>query len=338
MEKKRYDSIDTFKIIGAFLVVCLHTLMEEPLNGYVKTIARIGVPYFFLVSGFFAYRAPEDWTKELRLKKMKNVFKHVWIMFGVDLVYAFSGIFLYEHTLRETVMSLFHFSFVTANFHVAGHLWFMRALICLEIGELAFYDILHSKKLKYILLVVWALDLFLFKYSFLFGFTLQGAGVECLSKYIGTGFLYYFIGWLIRQEETKISEWIEGKEKWILLMTVFCCGMNLLEYHILESYQKNLMPINYFFTFFLINGIFVLLIRYREWGKGSFVHFLGGKASMYIYYWHVLIRNILSVYAKEHGIPKINLLNPIVIFLASIGLSLAILGLKNLIFRKKIRG
>ncbi|MBO1003880.1 acyltransferase family protein [Pseudogracilibacillus auburnensis] len=55
---KYYNGIDVARVIAAFLVVCVHTdpLMTYSANGnyfLVSVIARLAVPFFFVVSGFF---------------------------------------------------------------------------------------------------------------------------------------------------------------------------------------------------------------------------------------------------------------------------------------------
>lgn len=55
---KRYNAIDLARILAAFLVICVHT---DPLIHYsdtgnyflVSVLARLAVPFFFVVSGFF---------------------------------------------------------------------------------------------------------------------------------------------------------------------------------------------------------------------------------------------------------------------------------------------
>lgn len=62
---KRSASIDALKIIMAFLVVCLHMPFPGRLGILVNVIARIAVPCFFVISGFFSYKfhSTEDCNK-----------------------------------------------------------------------------------------------------------------------------------------------------------------------------------------------------------------------------------------------------------------------------------
>ena len=65
----RIYSIDTFRIIAAFLVVSLHVNWPvESMGTVVGDICRIAVPYFFVVSGYF-YHRDKTWKTIGRLLK-----------------------------------------------------------------------------------------------------------------------------------------------------------------------------------------------------------------------------------------------------------------------------
>ncbi len=49
----RYDGLDVLKCICAFLVVCIHAAFLGDVGKIVEVIARIAVPIFFMITGFF---------------------------------------------------------------------------------------------------------------------------------------------------------------------------------------------------------------------------------------------------------------------------------------------
>lgn len=51
MAAKRNELLNIAEAIAAFLVVCIH--FPVPGNGEVTAIARISVPLFFSISGYF---------------------------------------------------------------------------------------------------------------------------------------------------------------------------------------------------------------------------------------------------------------------------------------------
>ncbi|MCD7812405.1 MAG: acyltransferase [Ruminococcus sp.] len=73
----RYSSFDSFKVIAALMVVFLHFPFNGTIGGIIGALSRIGVPFFFMVSGFFSYK--EGCTTEIqREKSKKKVFRYLF--------------------------------------------------------------------------------------------------------------------------------------------------------------------------------------------------------------------------------------------------------------------
>ena len=51
--KKRVDGLDILKCIAAFLIICIHAPFFGEFGKYVTAIARIGVPIFLMITGYF---------------------------------------------------------------------------------------------------------------------------------------------------------------------------------------------------------------------------------------------------------------------------------------------
>ena len=77
MRNKSYAGLDYFRIIAALLIIAIHT---SPLLSYSKMadfvltsiIARIAVPFFFMLSGFFLIS-----TYNYNCNKLKSFLKNV---------------------------------------------------------------------------------------------------------------------------------------------------------------------------------------------------------------------------------------------------------------------
>lgn len=68
IDKKEYFAVDIFRLIFAIGIVALHLSPLEDICGIcnyflINVITRIGVPFFFLVSGFFLYKKIYDYDK-----------------------------------------------------------------------------------------------------------------------------------------------------------------------------------------------------------------------------------------------------------------------------------
>ena len=77
IRNKSYAGLDYFRIIAALLIIAIHT---SPLLSYSKMadfvltsiIARIAVPFFFMLSGFFLIS-----TYNYNCNKLKSFLKNV---------------------------------------------------------------------------------------------------------------------------------------------------------------------------------------------------------------------------------------------------------------------
>ena len=65
-QKYYYPAIDRFKLLAAFLVIAIHTsplTFISPEADYIlaRVLARVAVPFFFMVTGYFVLpKALED--------------------------------------------------------------------------------------------------------------------------------------------------------------------------------------------------------------------------------------------------------------------------------------
>lgn len=333
------DSFDFFKCFAAFLVVSIHVSFQGIIGDYINVIARISVPFFFLVSGFFSYQK-ESGDVKIRKKRMRKIKKYFVILLGVTVVY-----FLYEiagsfsdGSFQETIKTYLSFPFLIAHLGPKGsHLWFIRALIYLEIMFLFFEPLFRKKAGGILLLIAWLFDVLALKYSnILFGFEIMEPYDEILTKYIGCAFVYYMAGYKIHCYETQVVHFFErlgiGKNIGILLILVL---MNILEYTLLEHYNVNHMPINYFTTFFLALVVFSLLLLYRSLGRGSIFSYIGRELSMYIYYWHLLIFWLEAFLLSNFPALDILYKNPIMLYIQTVIFSMFILYFKNTFIKIK---
>lgn len=130
--KQRLYRMDHFKLLAAYFVIFIHSLFPGNYGIAVKTIARFAVPFFFLCSGFFLYgNKPENIIKKalhiLKLFLMAAVVYFVATVLLYVLQRDFQGLSDYLHTLIKPSILM---RFILFNeCAVAGHLWYMAALL-----------------------------------------------------------------------------------------------------------------------------------------------------------------------------------------------------------------
>lgn len=329
----RYDSLDTFKFIACFMVVLLHFPVNNILGDYLAAVARIGVPFFFLVSGFFSY------TEEYNVKKgIRKIYKYFILIIGINAVYLVKDILrmmVHKIELQDLTARIFSPEFLIANFGVAGHIWFIRALLYIAVFELIFHKVIDFKKVKCVLPFVWLSDIIIIKYAFVLGIFIPQPYNEILSKFIGVAFFYYYIGRYIKEH---LSFFIEHKLKhctWIAILIMFVLFL-LSEKFMLDNYLENLMPANYIMIMPCTIFIFIVLLQNPLWGHDRIFDFIGRELSMYIYYWHPLIGIVLAGVMHKISFFKGLHVNVLLVFVGSIICGYLIYTIKYLIYKKRL--
>ena len=331
---QRLYSLDTFKTLACFMVVLLHYPIDGVIGVYLAALARIGVPFFFLVSGYFSYTEMYDQSRHI-----KRIKKYLFLLVGITAVYWFKDIARMAFgriTFADFLSSNFTWEFLILHIGSSGFMWFVRALLYIELLHMLIHKYLDSPKMKYVLVGLWIADILLIKYSFIFGFTIPQPYNEILTKMFGTAFLYYYIGRYIRHFANECSTKSFNVFRVIALMTVFVL-LNFTEVYVLDNYLINQMPANYIMTFFLTVFIFLILLRYCNLGKGSIINFVGKDLSMYVYYWHVLVGMMMGSICSRIHIPEILYSNVITVFLASCLFGYVIFIVKRKFMVQKVR-
>ena len=80
---RRYYTFDFLKLVCAFLIVCIHALMPGEAGFVSLSLARVAVPTFFAVTGFFYQRTVD------RNGGLRQIRKIVLLLVGSVLLYTF---------------------------------------------------------------------------------------------------------------------------------------------------------------------------------------------------------------------------------------------------------
>lgn len=159
MSNERNNSLDALKTICAFLVICIHVPFPGIVSEIITSLARIAVPIFFMITGYFYNKTDK--------KPFKQIKKVIILIILSNLLYFIPDILKNENI--STVFSLKNIlSFIIFNESpFAGHLWYLNALLYVLI-IVYFADKLKVRKfLYYAIPILLAIDLILGKYSIL---------------------------------------------------------------------------------------------------------------------------------------------------------------------------
>ncbi|MDE6700847.1 MAG: serine racemase VanT catalytic subunit [Acetatifactor sp.] len=173
--REQYAGIDWFRIAAALLVVTIHT---SPLAGwsaeadffFTRVLARVAVPYFFMVTGRFVL-ADYFWSEDFqagRIGRLGRYLRKILILYAVSiLIYLPVGIYAghYEHLTVGEVCRMLLFD---GTFY---HLWYFPACI-MGVGLVCLF--VRLWKIKGAFVAAGALYLF-----GLFGDSYYGLAAEC---------------------------------------------------------------------------------------------------------------------------------------------------------------
>lgn len=342
--KERIYSLDMFKAVAAFMVVAMHIKFAEfiPKGDYFQPIARIAVPFFFMVSGYFAYSADDATVYRKSPSRLKH---YLWLMLLADVIYLVYMIIknMGTDTMWSPLAEVFSPRYLMFNMGVgiAGHIWFLRALIYVTLLYMLLLKLGVAYKLKWLLGAVWLVDLILCKYSMaLFGtLYIEGFKKEVFTKFFGVALIFFFLGVYIRKwrSEHPQASILSGSSKFTVILgaavAVAFMG-NLLEYCWLSIHEVNVMPANYFFTLPLTVAVFLLLLGRPSWGKDGILYYIGVKLSLWIYILHPLINKLLRPVCKRNMEHPAIILNPVSTYIISCGVALVIVKASELVKRR----
>lgn len=134
-----YAGLDYLRIIAAFLIVAIHTspLMSfSPEADFIFTriIARVAVPFFFMVTGFFllsrfmvSQEAQPVAESRNPARKVTKFLKKTAILYGAAiLIYLPINVYSGYFSVKPGLLSLIKDIFINGTFY---HLWYLPAVI-----------------------------------------------------------------------------------------------------------------------------------------------------------------------------------------------------------------
>lgn len=242
--QERNISLDYFKLLLALLVITIHLrpYSDSAKNFIGDGIARIAVPCFFVINGYFLASIINNKHKfSSYIKKLTTVYI-VWMI-------VYSGFYIERFFDINSVSDFFEKSIILLTGY--WHIWYIAALI---MSSLLLYNIKNFN--KYALLAL-SFTLFLFGY---FIHLLQIIDVSHLSRpiqqslsflylhkielirnFLFMGFPFFFLGYFIK---TKENTAFHLKKNVHILLLGLCFVAFLIESHLFTLQTKYLFAVS----------------------------------------------------------------------------------------------
>ena len=315
MRTKEYTGIDLFRLAAAFFMVVIHTspLADVSETGdfiLTRVLARVGVPFFFMTSGYFLISRDVCHTKRLWDFEKKTA-----VIYGAAIllylpVNVYQGYFQTEHFLPKLLKAL-------AFDGTLYHLWYLPAAMLGALLAWGLMGKLGERRALAAAAVLYLVGLFGDSY---YGLAERFSGVRCfytqlflVSDYTRNGIffapLFFLLGGILAQKERKkLSVCVAG------FCVSFC--LMLAEALLLRHFSLQRHDSMYLLLPFCMYFLFGALLHIR----GRRMAFLR-DVSLVIYLIHPLVIVMLRPAARLLGLWELLVENSVVHFLAVAALS-----------------
>lgn len=314
--KQRFKGLDILKCIACFLVICIHCPFPSEFGKYFNSISRCAVPIFFMITGFFYYKTIDNKNENkqiIKVLKLCIVSNVIYMIFNI-LCTIYSGESIIN-LLKSTfsIKNIFEFLLLN-NSPIAGHLWYLGALLYVLIIFKIFNKYNKVKILYIITPFLLICDLVFGKYSLLI--IHNEVPIIILRNFLFVGIPYFCIGNYIRNIYDRVNKLSYSTN--LILVFVFLVT-SILERAILVHFNINATRDHYISTTLFSISLFLLFVRCKDDPNGNIINYfmkIGREYSTIIYIIHPMVITILGILFKD--ILLYNYFAPIIVFIFSI--------------------
>lgn len=322
--KYRNYYISFFKLIASFFVVFLHVIFPGTFGDAVQCLARFAVPLFFLISGYYAYKAGSSRIL-IRLKKQASLLIISCVIYFLWNIV--NCLFIRHEGLRDYLLFVFSIRqialFLLIDLNQFGfHLWFLSVMIKLY-AVLYLYLLFKNDQFQYKPLYYAAAPAFIIYYIMGLGFNSIGLDPDfyLIRNVLLLGFPLFTLGLFLHNYEDILIKRLSLNCK--KLAVLFICGiiLSFVEYFGIHPAE---MPLGS-----MISAVSLLLLAEELFrAKSSFLDKLSfcamdmEKMSLIIYIIHPLINYIITALNLFEGISYRKMIIPPLVLLISFLISL----------------
>jgi surface polysaccharide O-acyltransferase-like enzyme len=284
MKKNNYsDSLDVAKAIAAYLVVFIHCGFPGTFGKAINIIARVAVPLFFIIAGFYSY----PYNKDRCRKKIVNDIKLCILM---ELLY--SVVLIKSQPINSILVAYLDINSIKSLllFSGYGHFgagWFLYALLFCDILGLILSKVNDViKRTLYILAPLLLIMHLIWQYVwgpkissdiYTSNFFLMG-----MPFYIGGGYMH---------EKVDILKMKKGTISIITIIGICLSLTEGLKFGLKDLYLGSIIAVFAIFSYCITN---------KE-TKRKALAFVGKHYSKYIYCFHLLIKEVFITFESTYS-------------------------------------
>lgn len=315
ISKQRNLTIDIMRLVLATLIVYMHVadgllFNNRTLNASASIIdfcilvaARLAVPTFFAISGYYFFRKSQDDEYKSAIKNIKRLF--LLFMAGLTICFITSLLLNGFHSTASIVTpdGLFIGAFLNRIFVVnyAGPLWFILALIYCY-GVYYIFPRFFQKKNLYLV----AGGLFLLSLSAGYpyrGIIMDGLPNYVLLSWICMGLPYFTLGYGMHAYWNSIQKHLHKFSEFKLLaLAIALYLIEQLVFFASDLFTPNMTIENPITMPLIVSSILIAALKHP--GKSSAkLSSIAANYSLYIFIIHLPIASILARLIYDNGMP-----------------------------------
>ncbi len=316
-KKRSNQMIEVFRGILPLLIVFCHFNVAEPANLYIVGIARCAVPFFLILSGFYAYSGNREKDLAHIKKKMIDMLK---LILRVAVIYTVVNTVVCLIN-KEAPFFWFAEKYMTTE-ALRNFLLFNRARFFASIAYYLFMVL-------YVLVIYWLIvKLNIVSVSFIF-IPILLAGNLYLSEFLKkdwfiagnwmlTGIPFFLLGVFLRKKA------FAPKRKWCVCLMAVGFVSTLVEAYIHQFSDVYV----YVGTILLSAGIFLFCKTYENEPVCTALAKFGSNFSTGMFLYHCAVGYVLKALFNIIGLP-VNSVFPFVVIAVTIAVILLCNGLKK---------
>ena len=301
----RNSTLDVYKIIACFLVIFIHSHVVCTGDVYWVAIARMAVPVFFMISGYY-------YSSIIQMGKERHYFnKIVRLTLTFTILYGLLG---FRHL--GSVIGLENLTnwLLFNDLPFGGHLWYLYALIYVLLIVRFVPQLIGSTKSAYISVI-------LFVFNIILSYNME---TLYYRNFLFTGLPYFLLGDFLNTKRVSVQR---HSNTVYILGTLFLLLFLIAEYKFNMKYGFVTIKDHYVMLYPLCIVLFSFAIKNPNFNRNGKLSSCGKKYSTDIYLYHFIFvsfcQNVLMLLTCN-GIVKSmqhNLLFPISVFLLTLGTS-----------------
>lgn len=321
--KKENDLVNIIKFIACFFIVILHVMDKYDNTNKIIELCRFGVPFFLMVSGYYAYKKNKKDNLYNSLKQLKKIIKITIIVLICYILFnTVNSYFINNHdpfawitnhlNSKTALLNLIAFN---RAYYICNIFWYFLALIYVYA---IYYIIVKLDILKYSYLLIIPLIIM----SNAFGEFLHLEWYYS-GNYLFTGLPFFLLGNYLHTKKLNVNN--------LLLIGLVILSLFIYVYEV-NKFGLCFLPIS---AIIISISLFILAINNDKKLLKNDTSILLKKSSMYIFYSHCMIRDAIHLLYRHYHI-ELGLYTKIfIVILVSFIYSILYIKLKEYVQNKK---